>query len=330
MRFDGESLSAAVKAEGAGATALAAAYSVKQARPAKEDTVRDIVVLFKSSPSGAGRLAESTHKHWTRWLDEIIKEFGTMPVKALKAKGVRRQFTLWRDRRASTPRAADYGVQVLKRVLSWAFGEELIEKNPALGIEMIYSSNRADIIIEDTELQSILAGCTRHAAWAIRLAAATGIRRGDLVRITWDQVSEFDIGFNTSKSNFRQRATVPLLADARALIAEIRDDREQQLKEGRVPSAYVLTSHQGRPWTADGLTQAFLRAARKVGIKKHLHDLRGTAATRFILGEFSNEEVAEILGWEVAGVGRIRKRYVDGARIARGLVERLEKKAQTG
>ena len=58
-------------------------------------------------------------------------------------------------------------------------------------------------------------------------------------------------------------------------------------------------------------------------MSKHLHDLRGTAATRFA-GIFRDDVVAEILGWEPDQVRAIKTRYVDRDRIALGWVEQVE------
>jgi hypothetical protein len=39
----------------------------------------------------------------------------------------------------------------------------------------------------------------------------------------------------------------------------------------------------------------------------------------------TDEDVADIMAWEPARVRAIRKRYVDRARIAKGIVARIEK-----
>jgi hypothetical protein len=68
-------------------------------------------------------------------------------------------------------------------------------------------------------------------------------------------------------------------------------------------------------------------AAKDAGVDKHFNDLRGTACTNFYLKVpgLSDEEAADIMAWEPARCGAIRKRYVDAARIAKGIVARLEK-----
>ena len=81
------------------------------------------------------------------------------------------------------------------------------------------------------------------------------------------------------------------------------------------------------------------RIAKKAGIthvddetgrtkSKHLHDVRGTFATRLMTTtDLTDREIAGIMGWSEEEVERIRRIYVDdtarnvalGRRIARGV-----------
>lgn len=63
---------------------------------------------------------------------------------------------------------------------------------------------------------------------------------------------------------------------------------------------------------------------------EHVNDLRGTAITRFVLAGWSDEQVADVVGWELTRVRNIRKHYVDASRVALGLVSQLENAEKTG
>jgi integrase len=331
MKFVGESRNAALVAEKAGAAELVAAYAAPATRlePAVA-TIRTLITKFKVAPDGLMKTAASTQKHWRRSLDFIDSELGDLPLKSLPAKGVKASFIEWRNSRMATPRQADIHLDVLKRLLSWAKENDLIDVNPAAEIKRIYRSNRADKIVEPDELKAILALVTPRAALAIRLAAATGLRREDLINIKWDFVKDNHITFATGKSRGRKTVSVPLHGDAKAVIAVLKAERDTKLSGGQVPSAYVLTTEAGKRWEPDSLTQAFWRAATKLGIDRRLNDLRGTAITQFVLANVTDEQIADIVGWELARVRDIRKHYVDASRIARGVATKLEMAAATG
>ena len=65
---------------------------------------------------------------------------------------------------------------------------------------------------------------------------------------------------------------------------------------------------------------------------KHFNDLRGTACTNFYVNVpgLSDEEAADIMAWEPQRCRAIRKRYVDPARIAKGIMARMENAASAG
>ncbi|WP_155802494.1 tyrosine-type recombinase/integrase [Brevundimonas naejangsanensis] len=330
IAFSGASLSDAERIEAASSNELLAAYMAKAASSHGGETIGSLVKLYREVPEGLQALAITTRSQWVRWLDRIEVDLGDFPLKLLKAKGARRTFTEWRDRFASTPRQADYAIQVLRRVLAVGVEREVIAENPAVGIKQLYRANRADVILSSEELEVVLAKATPHARYAIRLAAATGLRRGDLVALRWDQVHGNRVELSTKKSGGRTFVIAPLVGDGAAVVEELRLERERQIAEGRVPSAFVLTTERRTAWLGPSLTQAFIRAAKDAGVSKALHDLRGTAATRYIRSGFSPQEVASFLGWERSRVDQIIRRYVDPDLIARDAIERLELKRVTG
>src|SRR5205823_13654740 len=97
-----------------------------------------------------------------------------------------------------------------------------------------------------------------------------------------------------------------------------------------------LVNTFGEPWSEDGFTGSFNRLRDHAGIahvdpetgrrlKKHLHDLRGTFCTRLLTEtDFSDREVAEVMGWSPERVGTIRRIYVDQRDVVVALGERIK------
>jgi integrase len=97
----------------------------------------------------------------------------------------------------------------------------------------------------------------------------------------------------------------------------------------------LLVNSSGSPWTGDGFGGSFNRirdaaqiyhidentGARK---RKHLHDIRGTFATEVITGsDLSDTKIAGLMGWSPERVRTIRRVYVDEAKVAVALDERI-------
>lgn len=332
-KFEGRALADAERAEAAGADQLADRYAQAKKTVTPKDIVAGLITAYRAADDGYKGLSAGTQETWGKWLDAIRDEFGDLPVAALKARGMKRQIIAWRGQWAATPRKADIAVQVIRRLFNWAIENELADANPALGIPELYTADRSDVIVEPHQLAAILPHLTPPAARYVRLAAYTGIRRGDLRALRWDQVSETSIELGTKKSRGRSRILVPLLPEAQAVLAEAKAAEDMRCaklrKRGVEPirSPFVLTTRAGNQWSKDGPTGMWIIARNKVlpGSDLHLHDLRGTFATMLMIAlpELSDDSVGEILGWNGDDVARIRRRYVDRERIAISIIERL-------
>lgn len=339
-QFTGATRALAEAAETLGAGKLAEAYAQARSTEPPKDIVAGLVTAYKADAAdGFQSLSTKTQADWGPWLDTIRDYFGTLPVVALKAKGMRGQIIKWRDSYAATPRKADMGLQVLRRVFSWSVDRELADANPALKIADLYDNDRSAEIVEPLELVYVLANVSVPMQLWVRLAAATGLRRGDLRRLRWTHINATSIEMDTAKSRRKGQATgkkriiVPLLPEAQAILEECRrleQDRCDKLRARKltpIPSPFVMTTRAGKQWSKDGATGMWVKvcATANPPIEKHLHDLRGTFATRVMIADptMSDDQIGEILGWEGSDIAKIRRRYVDRDKIALALVERI-------
>jgi integrase len=183
---------------------------------------RSLVALYRGS-SDYEKLAASTKEHWGPWLDRIATYFGPLSIAQFerpeKIRGIIRQ---WRNKFADKPRTADMGMQVLSRVLSYAVDPlGKIAGNPCIGIKSLYSNDRSAVIWTDSDIRSIKPLCTPALAHVIDLGAATGLRRGDLLRLAWSHIQEDAIVIATGKSRHRREAIIPLYNGLRDVLARI-------------------------------------------------------------------------------------------------------------
>jgi len=244
----------------------------------------------------------------------------------------------WRDSRAGTPRAADIGVTVLRALLEYGRLRGRVTTNVAVKIPTLYrGGNRAEVIWTDHDLALFESAAAsvgkRSVADGLRLAAATGLRREDLVTLMWHQVGEVAITKKALKTSRGKRrfATIPRVPELDALLDELKG-RTRKKDVGT-----VLVDHDGASWTPDRLTKAVSQIRDKAGIahidaetgqrrKQHLHDARGTFATRLMTRtDLNDAEIADIMGWSPDEVGRIRRVYVDQNAIVVALGERIRR-----
>lgn len=326
-----------------GSPEFMAAYNdaVAERRAPKTDTLRSLAILYKQSPEFDG-LGATTKREWTRWLDVIMDDggplaIGGLPFDALDDRRVKAEILAWRDQWADRPRKADYGIQVLSRVLSWGMDRGLLALNAAAGIRQLYTSNRADQIWTTEEIERYAAAAkSPEVGFIVRLACLTGLRREDLASLCWSHVGDLAIIKVTKKSRGKKTAVIPLLDDTKDLLEEIRAQQRRRYTElaetaakkkrpAPIECLTVLSNTRGKPWSLDGLEHQVVDAKAEAGIDKHLHDARGTFATRLRMAGLTAAEIADILGWEEDRVQRLLAVYVDRDSIVMEIANRIRR-----
>lgn len=322
---------------------LAISEALKSSRSPDPKTFLSLIRKWRSEdvdrPSSPEweALADGTKKTWGSALKVIEAKWGATPLSLWNDPRMVAKVVAWRDSRAATPRAADIGITVLRALLSFGRLRGLVTINVADKIPQLYrNGERAEIVWTAEDITAFEAAAKalnrEHLSDGLRLAALTGLRRADLVALTWDQVGDVAIFRKALKRSARKRrhTTLPRFPALDALLTELKSRH-------RKPGVNtVLVNSFGEPWSDDGFGGSFNRVrdhARIVHIdketgehrSKHLHDLRGTFCTKLLTEtDFSDREVAEVMGWSPERVGNIRRIYVDQSDIIVALGERIK------
>lgn len=301
-----------------GSAEFIASYNeaIEDRRTPDRNRFRFVVASYKASREYT-KLAVSTRKQWGKWLDRIALYFGELRIVQFdRPEKIRPVIRRWRNQWAEKPRTADYGMQVLSRLLAHAVENGSIAGNPCEGIKHLYNNDRSEIIWTDADVAHIKKTCSAEIANAIDLAGHTGLRLSDLLRLSWSHVGDHAIVLTTGKSRRRREAIIPLYAELRDVLT-------------RIPkrATTILTSSKRRPWTANGFGSSFNKAKIDAKMSErdlHFNDLRGTAATKFYIAGFSMREIAETLAWEEESVEKIIRRYVSRAAAIKARIRKLE------
>ena len=241
--------------------------AIEDRRTPDADRFRSLVVLYRASPDYK-KLAPSTTHNWAPWLDRNAEYFDELRIAQFdRPEKIRPVIRRWRNEWADRPRTADYGLQVLSRVLSHAVDPlGKIAGNPCEGIKQLYSGNRSEIIWTDADIALLKKSCSPEIAHAVDLAAHTGLRLGDLMRLSWSHIGDDAIVIATSKSKQRQQAIIPLYDALQAVLAGIPKR-----------STTILTNGKARPWLVGSFKCSFVVAKRRADLADrnlHFHDLK--------------------------------------------------------
>jgi len=260
--------------------------------------IRGLIALWRSSEAWEA-MSEGTRRNWSPWLDKIEVAFGEKPVASFDLPGCVPHIAKWRAAYSKTPRTADMAVQAFSRLFRFAQEEGLLKDNPCSKVPRLYKGDRSDLIWTADDLAELHKVAASPIYLAATLAALTGLRKSDLLRLSWSHVSANAIEIATGKSGGRKTTLIPIYGELRAALDAIPKR-----------STLVLTTTTGRAW-GSGFNAAWNKAKIKAGLERlHFHDLRGTAATRFYLGGLSIRVIAEIMTWSEDRVSRLLDKYV--------------------
>ena len=299
-----------------------ASYNEAAAQKIKVPTGRLLSLLQAYQASEDFRqLAERTRTDYVRIIrQEIEPEYLDFPLSGLTDRRTRAIFSEWRDRLAvKSRRQADYAWTVLARVLSWSKDRGKITINPCERGGRIYHGSRAESIWSAEEETAFLKSAPAHLHLALTLALWTGQRQGDLLRLPWSAYDGTQIRLRQSKTG--ARVVVPVGSPLKAAL-------DATTKR----STIILTTADGKPWTAAGFRASWRKACAKAGIEGvTFNDLRGTAVTRLALAECTEAEIATITGHSLRDVRSILDAHYlhrDPA-LAESAIRKLEKRTES-
>jgi len=286
----------------------------RDAPPILQDHFQAIINDYQRSPAFKA-LKPETVKGYIRCIRAIETAFGDMPIRALHSPKVRRVFLDWRDAYgAKHPRQADYRFSVLARILSWAYDRRIIPANPCERPGRLFSATRAESLWTDDQIAAFVANAPAPVALAVLIAAETGQRQADVLRLTWAAYDGQVIRLRQSKTG----KAVVIAVSARLRAALDATPRK---------AVTICTTSRGRPWTSDGFKTSFGKARDAAGLQGlTFHDLRGTAVVRLARAGCTVPEICSITGHSLKAAGDILDRHYLSADQAVSLnaIRRLE------
>ncbi|MDZ4371589.1 MAG: tyrosine-type recombinase/integrase [Phenylobacterium sp.] len=293
-------------------------------KAAPKDSLLGWSKAWQASPEFKLKLSDRTQKDYRRALAVVESDLGDFPVAALKADGCRARLLKWRNGYADRPREADTFAGALSKLLAWARSQGLTSADPMREWPWIYQVDRSDIVWKAHELEAVCQKAGEDLQLAILMAAYSGLRQGDLLRLTWSAIGEGKIIRRTSKK--RRVVHIPI-TPALQRVLDICKARAGLTDPLALSSLTVLTKN-GKPWKASTLNKewqaARALAAAKIAdlAEKRWHDLRGTFATSLHREGYEDEDVDRIMGWQRGSSEQTRASYVSGDVIAHAAIAR--------
>ena len=165
--------------------------------------------------------------------------------------------------------------------------------NPVSRVKFLEENNQVERVLSLDEERRLLDVCAPHLKPLVLTALNTGMRKGELISLRWENVdlNSGIITIEASNSKSKQLKRIPLNSRLRQILLE------QRLKTYSTGSVFVTDT--GKPYAlrGDAAKRAFTAACRRASIEGlRFHDLRHTAATRMVEAGAGIVAVSRILG----------------------------------
>ena len=175
---------------------------------------------------------------------------------------------------------------VLKCILNRAVSNGLLEKNSIQRVRGFKELSR-DRTLTEEEYEALLSRCSPRLSAMVQLAYWTGMRRGEILGLRWDQVDFKNkvVTLEAADTKTQEKREIPLTEELTGLI---------QRTPRTLGSPYVFT-HKGQ--RIKNIKSAFWKAIRTAGIKDfRFHDLRHCAVTNLRKAGVNDSVIMSISG----------------------------------
>ena len=211
--------------------------------------------------------------------------------------------------------------RVLREALQQAVRWQLLSRNVADAVEPPRPQRRETEVFDQAEVDRLLeAARGTRLGLPVLLAVTTGLRRGELLGLRWQDVdleggklavrqsieqTKAGLAFKQPKTQKGRRVVTlpPMTVDG------LRRHKAEQAKERlQLGPAYtdhglVLARPDGRPQNPEEMTRAFKRFVQRAGVRVlSLHKLRHTHATLLLGANVHPKVVSERLGHATVGI----------------------------
>ena len=226
------------------------------------------------------------------FVKDLLKVFGNCPLKSFSTMALERYQTEESGRNSNS--TANRKLSTLKHMFTKAVDWEMVT-------EQVYKKVSKVTLLDEPvgrlrylskeECWQLVKECDQHVRPIVITAINTGMRRGEILNLKWEQVDLRHGFILLDKTKSGKRREVPINQTLRETLHSI----PRKIADGTDNPYVFINPNTGKPFRE--VKKSFSSALRRAGIKDfRFHDLRHTYASLAVMAGIDLTTVKELLG----------------------------------
>jgi len=184
------------------------------------------------------------------------------------------------------PATINREVTCLRTMMYKAVEWDLLKDNTIKRVKKFKEESHRLRFLERDEIERLLAHCNQHIKNIVIFALNTGMRRGEILRLKWDDIDFINDLIYVLITKNKEKRIIPMNSTLKQLLLSI--------KEGSV-NKYVFCNGTGE--IVKSVRTGFTNAMKRANINNfRFHDLRHTFASHLVMSGVDLNTVRELMG----------------------------------
>jgi integrase len=192
----------------------------------------------------------------------------------------------WKSKRKEEvkPATVNRELALLKHMFTKAIEWGKVKDNPARKVKLLKGEIKRVRFLMPDEIRTLLSNCADHLRPIVTVALHTGMRKGELLSLQWDQVNFEQKIITLEDTKNRERRDVPMNETVRTTLMGME-------RKG----SHIFCNGSGETFL--NVRRSFETAVRKSGIEDfRFHDLRHTFASNLVMEGIDIMTIKELMG----------------------------------
>jgi integrase len=195
------------------------------------------------------------------------------------------------------PATVNRHIATIKHMFTKAVEWDMVEDETLKRIrraKMLEENNRRLRYLSKEECQALIGACDKHLKPIVVMALNTGMRKGEILNLKWDDVDMVHGFILLSHTKNGERRELPINATLRTTLEEL--FRGTAKRPRRIDVPFIFYDYTtGKAF--ENVHRSFVSACKRANLRDfRFHDLRHTFASQLIMAGIDVTTVKELLG----------------------------------